>query len=134
MTSMLPRPRGFPDLMQWLESEWPHAEQRPMRIENYTDGDEFVIRCELPGVDPDNDIHIHVDGQQLKITAERRHEEKDERHSEFHYGSFSRTLLLPETCRTDDIDAEYESGILNIRMPIRQAENAKEIPISRRGK
>lgn len=134
MTSLLPRSRGLPDLLHWLEGEWPHSEQHPMRIESYLDNDEFVIRCELPGVDPDKDIHIHVEGQQLKIAAERRREEKTDRHSEFHYGALSRTLLLPQSCDTENIQADYESGILNMRMPVRQAENAKEIPVSRRGK
>lgn len=135
MTSMLPRPSmGIPDLLHWFESEMPFGERHPMRVESYADGGEFVVRCELPGVDPDNDIHISVEGNELKITAERSREERTERHSEFYYGSFNRTLLLPTNCNTDDIEAEYEAGILTIRMPQREEGGRREIPVARSGK
>ncbi len=105
-----------------------------MRIESYAEKDEFVVRCELPGVDPDRDIHINVEGNQLKVTAERKREEHADRHSEFHYGSFSRTMLLPSSCNTEDIKAEYESGILTIHIPRREIEGHREIPVARTGK
>ncbi|MEU6263563.1 Hsp20/alpha crystallin family protein [Saccharopolyspora shandongensis] len=82
----------------------------------------------------EKDIHINVESNQLKINAERKHEERTDRHSEFHYGAFSRTLLLPTSCNTDDIKAEYEAGILTIHMPRREAEARKEIPVARVGK
>ncbi|MGW1680214.1 Hsp20/alpha crystallin family protein [Saccharopolyspora sp. NPDC002376] len=134
MTSLQPRPGlGLPDIFQMFETEWPFGERHAMRVEAYAEKDEFVVRCELPGVDPDKDIHINVEGNQLKIDAERKHEERSARHSEFHYGAFSRTLLLPASCNTDDVKAEYEAGILTIRMPRREAETHKEIPVARRG-
>ncbi|MBB5157567.1 Hsp20/alpha crystallin family protein [Saccharopolyspora phatthalungensis] len=132
---LLPRPSmGLPDIFQMFETEWPFGERHAMRVETYAEKDEFVIRCELPGVDPDKDIHINVEGNQLKINAERKHEERTDRHSEFFYGSFSRTLLLPTSCNTDDINAEYEAGILTIRIPRREVEMRKEIPVARKGK
>ncbi|WP_229680196.1 Hsp20/alpha crystallin family protein [Saccharopolyspora thermophila] len=135
MTSLLPRPSlGLPDILEMFETGWPFGERHAMRVETYAEKGEFVVRCELPGVDPDKDIHINVEGNQLKISAERRHEERTERHSEFYYGTFSRTLLLPTSCNTDDIKAEYEAGILTIRMPRREAGMHKEIPVARKGK
>ncbi|KAA5826070.1 Hsp20/alpha crystallin family protein [Saccharopolyspora hirsuta] len=135
MTSLLPRPSmGLADIFQMFESEWPFGERHAMRVETFTEGDEFVIRCELPGVNPDEDIHINVEGNQLKINAERKHEERTERHSEFYYGTYSRSMLLPMSCNTDEIKAEYEAGILTIRMPRRETEVSKEIPVSRKGK
>ncbi|MBB5158513.1 Hsp20/alpha crystallin family protein [Saccharopolyspora phatthalungensis] len=135
MTSMLPRPsRGLPDLFQMFETEWPFGERHAMRVETFTDKNQFVVRCELPGMDPDEDIHINVEGNQLKITAEREYEERTDQHSEFHYGSFSRTLLLPSSCDTENIKAEYEAGILSIRIPRKEAERSKEIPVARKGK
>ncbi|MGW1679668.1 Hsp20/alpha crystallin family protein [Saccharopolyspora sp. NPDC002376] len=133
MTRFLPR-TNLPDIFQAFETEWPFGEPHTMRLETYRDENEFVIRCELPGVDPGEDIHINVEGNQLKIEAERKHEERTEQHSEFHYGSFSRTLLLPTSCNTDDIGAEYEAGILTVRIPRREIEQRKEIPIARKGK
>ncbi|GAB3278463.1 Hsp20/alpha crystallin family protein [Parasphingorhabdus pacifica] len=135
MTNLIPRPgSAFPDLLQWFENEWPFGERHPMRIESYSEANEFIVRCELPGMDPDEDIHINVEGNQLKITAERRSAERTDRHSEFHYGSFSRTLMLPNSCSPDDIKAEYESGILTIHMPRKEVETGREIPVARTGK
>lgn len=135
MTSLMPRPSmGFPDIIRMFESEWPFGERHSMRVETFTEQNEYVVRCELPGVDPDNDIHINVEGNQLKIDAERKHEERTETHSEFHYGSLSRTLLLPASCNTEEIKAEYENGILTIRIPRRETEATREIPVARRGK
>ena len=135
MTHLMPRPgSALPDLLQWFENEWPFGERQPMRVETYAENEEFVVRCELPGVDPDNDIHINVEGNQLKIHAERKHEERTDRHSEFHYGSFTRNLTLPTGCNTDDIKAEYDAGVLTIRMPQRETESRREIPVSRTGR
>ncbi|GAA2804213.1 hypothetical protein GCM10010470_44230 [Saccharopolyspora taberi] len=131
------RPRsgmGIPDLFRMFEGEWPFGEHHSMRMETFTDEGAFVVRCELPGVNPDEDIHINVEGNQLKIDAERRHEERAERYSEFYYGSLSRTMLLPASCNTDDINAEYENGVLTIRIPRRETEVSREIPVARKGK
>lgn len=132
MTSLTPRP-SLPDIFQMFETEWPFSQRHTMRVESYTEKGEFVVRCELPDVDPDKDIHINVEGNQLKIDAERKHEERAEHRSEFFYGSLSRTLLLPVGCNTDDIKAEYETGILTIRVPRREAEASREIPVARKG-
>ncbi|RRO18643.1 Hsp20/alpha crystallin family protein [Saccharopolyspora rhizosphaerae] len=133
MTSLLPSSaRGLPDLFRILESEWPFAERQSMRIEAFTEEGNFVVRCELPGVEPD-DIHISVEGDQLKVEAERRKEERNEEHSEFYYGSFSRTMLLPSGCDIDNIKADYDNGIVTIRVPRKEAPATKEIPVARKG-
>lgn len=135
MTSLQPRSgMGLADIFQMLEGEWPFGERHAMRAETFTEGDEFVIRCELPGMNPDEDIHINVEGNQLKINAERKHEERTDRRSEFYYGNYSRTMLLPMSCNTDEIKADYEAGILTIRMPRRETSVSKEIPVARKGK
>lgn len=135
MTSLQPRPgTGLADIFRMLEGEWPFGEHHAMRAETFTEGDDFVIRCELPGMNPDEDIHINVEANQLKINAERKHEERTDRRSEFYYGNYSRTMMLPMSCNTDEIKAEYEAGILTIRMPRREATISKEIPVARKGK
>ena len=87
----------------------------------YLDGDTRVIRAELPGVDPAKDVEVTVTDGLLRIDAERRVESKSEdrgflRH-ELGYGSYSRTLPLPEGVRQDDIAASCMDGILEIRIP-----------------
>lgn len=134
MTSMAQRPGpGLPDLLQWFESEWPFGGHQSMRVESYTEKEALVVRCELPGMDPEN-INIEVEGNHLTINAERRSEERSDRRTEFRYGAFTRSLLLPTNCNTEDITADYESGILTIHIPHREVEQHKQIPVSRSGK
>ena len=70
------------------------------------------------------------------MKAERKEETKDEDvtgwRSEFHYGSFERSMPLPMGATEDDVTATYADGILEIRVPIdREAEPTKRIPVTR---
>ncbi|WP_238012278.1 Hsp20/alpha crystallin family protein [Dactylosporangium sp. AC04546] len=106
-----------------------------LRIEEYTDGDAYVIRVEVPGLDPDKDIRLSVFGDRLQIRVERTDERLDKAHSEFHYGVSTRTLQLPLDAQTDGITAGYATGILEIRVPLTgRAEPGREIPITVPGK
>jgi HSP20 family protein len=75
---------------------WPFRE---IKVEEFVEGDQLVVRAEVPGVDPDRDIDVSVENNVLTISAERResNREKFERgfHSEFRYGSFVRQVRLP---------------------------------------
>jgi HSP20 family protein len=80
------------------------------------------VRAELAGIDPDKDVAITVKDGLLQIKAERRVEEETEdkgytRH-ELRYGSFSRSLPLPDGATESDIKATYKDGILEIRVPV----------------
>lgn len=93
-----------------------------IRVDEFRDDHTQVIRAELPGIDPDRDVHLTVTGGMLRIDAERRVEEKTEdkgftRH-EMRYGSFTRTLPLAEGATEDDIRASYKDGVLEIRVPV----------------
>ena len=97
---------------------------------------ELVIRAEMPGIDPDDDVEITVTDHRLHVKAERRSETKEEDvtgwRSEFRYGSFERTMPLPHGATEDDVTATYEDGILEIRVPIDEdADTTKKIPVTR---
>ena len=70
----------FPDLADWLESPWsgppPFLMGQVFRLEESIRDDRYVIRAELPGLDPENDIEVTVDGRILTIRAERRQQDK----------------------------------------------------------
>ena len=113
-------PRGLTDL--W--SGWPFEAMAPFRdikVEEFLEGNELVVRAELPGVDPDRDIDVSVDNGILTISAERRESsrEKVDRgfHSEFRYGSFVRQVRLPAGASPEVVSATYKDGVLEIRMP-----------------
>lgn len=121
----LTRRRANPlsDLRQWLESDLGiglHGVDDPplIRIEDFVDGQTYVLRAEMPGIDPDNDVDIIVDDGVLTIQAQRSEEKKDRDHREFRYGSFSRSVPLPRGSKVDDIRAEYRDGVLELRMPV----------------
>lgn len=83
-------------------------------------GDDMLIRAEIPGVKPE-EIDISVTGNMLTLKGERReaHETKDEDYyiRESSWGSFERSLRLPEGARVDHIRAEFHDGILEITVP-----------------
>lgn len=93
------------------------------------------MRAELPGIDPETDVVLTVSDHTLRIDAERKEEEKVKekgylRH-EVRYGSFHRTLPLPEGVTEADIKASYKDGFLEVRIPAPEVEPAKKIPIAK---
>jgi HSP20 family protein len=145
MAALVKRVR--PSLTDLLWSAWPlehmgldvvGQDALAMRMEEFVDGDTYVVRAELPGVDPEKDVEITVDDGLLTISAER-HEERTEGEegmagyrSEFRYGSYRRSLTLPVGVTADDVAATYADGILEVRVPIRRPETAtRTVPITR---
>lgn len=117
-----------PGLWSRLESE--------LRVEEFREGNELVVRAEMPGIDPEKDVDIHVTDHVLSIRAERRQDTKTEEkggyRSEFHYGSFTRAVRLPSGADESDVKASYKDGILEVRVPVSEAKAEKaKIPIQR---
>ena len=84
------------------------------------DGDDAVVRVELPGVDVETDVNVEVDKGQLVIRGERRDERSEEKGgrtlSEVRYGSFRRSFKLPAHITSDAISASYDAGVLTVRV------------------
>jgi len=92
-----------------------------LRVEETIEDDDSVIRIEIPGVDPDEDIDVKVAGGRLLVSArrERRAESKGNGYrSEFQYGTFHRSMPLSPGVDAGDVEAKYTDGILEIRVPI----------------
>ena len=124
----LPRPQAparframFPDLADWLESPWtgppPFLAGQVFRLEESIRDDRYVIRAELPGLDPDSDIEVTVDGRILTIRAERRQQDTGPHRSEFRYGSLARAVRLPARVDPADVTARYDKGVLEVSVP-----------------
>jgi len=80
------------------------------------------VSVELPGLDAE-DVNVDLMGHQLTVSGERKWED-EKKDKEFHriesqYGSFSRTVTLPETLHFDParIEAHFERGVLHVRIP-----------------
>ncbi|MET7394359.1 Hsp20/alpha crystallin family protein [Dactylosporangium sp. NPDC005572] len=84
------------------------------------DGDDAVVRLELPGVDVEQDVTVEIDRGHLVVRGERRDERAEERAGrtlrEVRYGSFHRTFALPEHVTDEAVTAEYDAGVLTVRV------------------
>lgn len=107
-----------------------------IRVDEFHEDGDLVIRAELPGVDPDEDVELTVSDGMLRIEAERHEEERTEEKGylrrELRYGSFARTLPLPEGVSESDIAASYADGILEIRIPAPAPAPGTKVPITKR--
>lgn len=82
---------------------------------------DIIVRAELAGIDPAKDVDISVHDGMLTIRGERRHEERQDSDQylrlERSYGSFERTLAIPEGVNAEDIQAQYRDGVLQVVIP-----------------
>jgi HSP20 family protein len=102
-------------------------------VDIYQNGNhELVLKAELPDMSRD-DIEITVDKGTLTIKGEKKlsDEVKEE---QFHrierrYGVFSRSFSLPPTVDTSKVGAEYKSGLLTVRLPLREEARPRQIKV-----
>ena len=78
----------------------------------------YVLRAELPGLDPAKDVDITVRDGRLTIKAERSEKKETKGRSEFSYGSFVRSITLPTGANEEDIKATYDKGILTVSVAV----------------
>ncbi|MFJ3582839.1 Hsp20/alpha crystallin family protein [Streptomyces sp. NPDC090127] len=102
-----------------------------MPMDAYREGDDYVVAFDIPGVSADA-IDIDVERNMLTVKAERRPAAKADdvkvELSERPLGVFSRQIVLADTLDTERIQADYDAGVLTLRIPI--AERAKPRKIS----
>jgi HSP20 family protein len=84
------------------------------------EGGQYVLRADLPGLS-DSDVKIEFDDRVLTISGERRSENEERREGYYRLerasGSFSRSLTLPEGVDSEKIEAHFENGVLEVRIP-----------------
>ena len=102
-------------------------------VDVYETDKEFVLKAELPGVDP-KDVEVRVEDSTLYLKGERKFE-KETKEENYHrversYGTFTRSFSLPHTINTEQIHADYRNGVLTIRLPKREEAKPKQIKIS----
>ncbi|MFE1025820.1 Hsp20/alpha crystallin family protein [Streptomyces sp. NPDC058818] len=127
--------REFDRLTQQLFGSTSGTWSRPsaMPMDAYREGDAYVIALDLPGVDPAA-IDIDVERNMLTVKAERRPVTKSDdvqmELSERPLGVFSRQVVLADSLDTEHISADYESGVLTLRVPIAERAKPRKITIS----
>lgn len=131
------RPTLLPDLSDWFEMLTPTPWRsmpglHGIRIEEAEEAGKYVIKAEIPGIDPDKDLEVAVGDGLLSVRAERTERTTEKQRSEFRYGSFSRTVRLPRGADESKITANYTDGILTITVPIDDTSKpAQKIPVTR---
>lgn len=127
----------FPNIFDLADNlpgfySWPSglAARRGMRVEEFIQDGQYVVRAEVPGLDPEKDITVEVNQGVLTIHAERREEHHEDGRSEFLYGGFSRRVELPPAADESQLKARYDAGILEISVPLdKKRPEARTIPI-----
>ncbi|MHA4812953.1 Hsp20/alpha crystallin family protein [Streptomyces aculeolatus] len=123
--------RELDRLAQQLVGPGTWSRPSAMPMDAYRDGDEYLVTLDIPGVTADA-IDIDVERNMLTVRAERRPVAKSEdvqmELSERPLGVFSRQIMLADTLDTERIQADYDAGVLTLRIPI--AERAKPRKIS----
>ena len=136
---MLMRTDPFRELdrfaQQFFGNQTPGTWSRPtpMPMDAYRQGDQYVVSFDLPGITPDA-IDLDVERNVLTVKAERRPLELGEgvemQVSERPLGVFSRQLFLGDTLDTERITAEYESGVLTVKIPVAAQAKPRKISIN----
>ena len=102
-------------------------------VDIYETENELVIKADLPDVNP-QDLDIRVENNILTIRGERKFESKVKEDNylrvERAYGSFSRSFSLANSVKTDDIKADYQNGVLTLRLPKREEAKPKQIKVN----
>jgi HSP20 family protein len=136
MSTLLHRdPRNVvPELLDWLESPFntlrPYLAQA-IRVEDYVADGRYVVRAEVPGFDPDENVEVTVGPGFLTIKAERADESEGKHHSEFRYGHFTRTVPLPAEADDNDVTAGCHNGILTVSIGLKTTEREphRKVPV-----
>jgi HSP20 family protein len=93
---------------------------------------ELVVRADMPGLRPE-DINVTVDHGVLTLSGERREEHRDERdgfvRSEVTYGTFFRTIPLPEGADENRVEATFRNGVLEIAIPVSDREQGRRVKV-----
>ncbi len=89
---------------------------------------EYLVQAEIPGFEPD-EIDVKMTGDVLTIRAEHKEEKEEEGERHYHYGRFFRSINIPAGVKSDDIEARYHSGVLEVSLPKTEAARGKRIEI-----
>ena len=111
----------FSELLDQVLTRFGDGDGWNPRIDVIKKEGELVLRADLPGVKPD-EIKVEVEDGVLTVTGEHEEktEEKKERYlrRERRYGSFSRSMTLPEGVSSEDIEATTGNGVLELKIPV----------------
>jgi len=134
---MLMRTDPFRDLDRWVQQAAAGTTSRPtpMPMDAYRNKDTFLVQFDLPGVSVDS-IELTVEKNVLTVHAERSRpagsDDVELVAAERPQGVFSRQLFLGDTLDSEHIDADYEAGVLTLKIPIAERAKPRRVEIRSR--
>ena len=105
------------------------------KIDVHEDNKAVHVKAEIPGLE-EKDLNVILKENMLTISGEKKEEKTDEDakrnyyHCERSFGSFSRTIPLPEGIKADEVKASYKNGILDIELPKQEEVKPKKIMVT----
>lgn len=101
-----------------------------MPMDAWRDGDHFVVEFDLPGVSADS-VELDVERNVLTVKAERPAPEGQQEllAAERPRGVFSRQLFLGDSLDTSQVQADYDAGVLTLRIPVAERAKPRKIQI-----
>lgn len=105
------------------------------KVDIQEDEHAVYVKAEVPGLEEKN-INVELKDNVLTISGEKKEEKSEEdksrnyRYSERRFGSFCRTVVLPEGIKADAVTAHYKNGVLEIELPKSEAAKPKKIEVS----
>ena len=131
---ILRRPFSFMEPSWWPRMRMPEMEEISPRVDIFEEGDNFVVKAEIPGMKKE-DIEVNLTDDMVTISGEKKQEEKVEKKDYYRlersYGSFTRSFRLPKEVRTDKAKATFKDGVLEVKVPKTEEAKKKEkkIPV-----
>lgn len=117
---------------RWIEEDDTKESAWRPAVDIFETKDGMVMRAELPGMDKD-DIKIGIESNVLTLRGERKFDEEVKRDNyhrvERSYGSFCRSFTLPSEVDRNKIEARFENGVLEVKLPKSEGAKQKQIEI-----
>ncbi len=104
------------------------------KLDVHEDDKAVHVKAEIPGLE-EKDLNVILKENTLTISGNKKEEKTEEDkernyyYSERSFGSFSRTIVLPEGIKADEVKANYKNGILDIELPKGEAAQPKKINV-----
>jgi HSP20 family protein len=102
-------------------------------VDVYEDEHNITLKIEVPGID-EKDIDVRIENNTLTVHGERKFEkeerEENYRRVERQYGSFTRTFTLPNTVNHDNVQADYDKGVLKVKLAKKAEAKPKQIKVN----
>lgn len=124
--------RMFNESFGAVPSQWSRSETFGLALDVAEEEDTFVVKASIPGVKPE-DIDITLTENVLTIKGETKEDQeiKEERYHlrERRFGSFMRSVALPSAVDSNKIEADYDNGVLTLRLPKSEAVKPRRIAV-----